>query len=71
MPITGGWAIDHVKTTPSGCLRLYRIRTPPVRHDIDCLARRRIAMSTYRLDKLFAPRSIAVVGASPRPNLSA
>ena len=24
-------------------------------------------MSTYRLDKLFAPRSIAVVGASPRP----
>ena len=26
-------------------------------------------MSTYRLDKLFAPRSIAVVGASPRPEL--
>ncbi|HXW42427.1 MAG TPA: bifunctional acetate--CoA ligase family protein/GNAT family N-acetyltransferase [Xanthobacteraceae bacterium] len=24
-------------------------------------------MSTYRLDKVFAPRSIAVVGASPRP----
>ncbi len=24
-------------------------------------------MSTYRLDKLFAPRSIAIVGASPRP----
>jgi acetyltransferase len=24
-------------------------------------------MSTYRLDKLFAPRSVAVVGASPRP----
>ena len=24
-------------------------------------------MSTYRLDKLFAPRSIALVGASPRP----
>jgi len=24
-------------------------------------------MSTYRLDKLFSPRSIAVVGASPRP----
>src|SRR3954467_10805916 len=24
-------------------------------------------MSTYRLDKLFAPRSIAVVGGSPRP----
>ena len=24
-------------------------------------------MSTYRLDKLLAPRSIAVVGASPRP----
>ena len=23
-------------------------------------------MSTYRLDKLFAPRSVAVVGASPR-----
>jgi acetyltransferase len=23
-------------------------------------------MSTYRLDKLFAPRSIAVVGGSPR-----
>ena len=25
-------------------------------------------MSTYRLDKLFAPRSIAVIGASPREN---
>ena len=25
-------------------------------------------MSTYRLDALFSPRSIAVVGASPRPN---
>lgn len=25
-------------------------------------------MSTYRLDKLFAPRSVALVGASPRPN---
>lgn len=25
-------------------------------------------MSTYRLDKLFAPRSVAVVGASPREN---
>ena len=25
-------------------------------------------MSTYRLDKLFSPRSIAVVGASPRPD---
>src|ERR1700692_1477772 len=24
-------------------------------------------MSTYRLDKLFAPRSVALVGASPRP----
>ncbi len=24
-------------------------------------------MSTYRLDKLFSPRSVAVVGASPRP----
>ncbi|WP_230531235.1 bifunctional acetate--CoA ligase family protein/GNAT family N-acetyltransferase [Microvirga roseola] len=24
-------------------------------------------MSTYRLDKIFAPRSVAVVGASPRP----
>ena len=24
-------------------------------------------MSTYRLDRLFAPRSIALVGASPRP----
>src|SRR4028119_2239138 len=24
------------------------------------------AMSTYRLDKLFAPRSVALVGASPR-----
>jgi acetyltransferase len=24
------------------------------------------AMSTYRLDKLFSPRSVAVVGASPR-----
>ena len=35
MPITGGRAIDHVKTARSGCLRLYRIRTPPVRHDID------------------------------------
>jgi acetyltransferase len=23
-------------------------------------------MSTYRLDKLFSPRSVAVVGASPR-----
>src|SRR3712207_3186878 len=29
--------------------------------------RRRIPMSTYRLDKLLAPRSIAVVGTSPRP----
>ena len=25
-------------------------------------------MSTYHLDKLFAPRSIAVIGASPREN---
>ena len=25
-------------------------------------------MSTYRLDKLFAPRSIALIGASPRPD---
>ncbi len=25
-------------------------------------------MSTYHLDRLFAPRSIAVIGASPRPN---
>src|SRR5580765_7450006 len=24
-------------------------------------------MSTYRLDRLFAPRSVALVGASPRP----
>src|SRR5215510_12170064 len=24
-------------------------------------------MSTYRLDKLFSPRSVAVVGGSPRP----
>src|SRR6266545_6881016 len=24
-------------------------------------------MSTYRLDRLFAPRSVAVVGGSPRP----
>jgi len=23
-------------------------------------------MSTYRLDRLFAPRSVAIVGASPR-----
>jgi len=27
-------------------------------------------MSTYRLDKLFAPRSVAVIGASPRANSS-
>src|SRR5271169_1795416 len=27
-------------------------------------------MSTYRLDKLFAPRSVAVVGASPRKTSS-
>jgi acetyltransferase len=25
-----------------------------------------LLMSTYRLDKLFSPRSVAVVGASPR-----
>ena len=25
-------------------------------------------MSTYRLDRLFAPRSVALVGASPRPS---
>ena len=25
------------------------------------------SMSTYRLDRLFAPRSVALVGASPRP----
>src|ERR1700680_4235768 len=24
-------------------------------------------MSTYRLDKLFSPRSVALIGASPRP----
>ena len=24
-------------------------------------------MSTYRLERLFAPRSVALVGASPRP----
>src|SRR5215469_319575 len=24
-------------------------------------------MSTYRLDKLFGPRSVALIGASPRP----
>src|SRR5262245_2663448 len=27
---------------------------------------RQAAMSTYRLDRLFAPRSVALVGASPR-----
>jgi len=39
---------------------------PPVRNDR--LSKKRLRMSTYRLEKLFTPRSIAIVGISPRPD---
>ena len=66
MRITGGWAIDHVKTTPSGCLRLYRIRTPPVRHAIDASRDEGSPCPPIASTSSSLPRSIAVVGASPR-----
>ena len=32
------------------------------------LSKKRLRMSTYRLEKLFTPRSIAIAGISPRPD---